>query len=51
MAVNAIVDRRQSERRFKVFLSGALLLIASHPLRIMLGGTQLWLRFATWLTA
>lgn len=35
----------------KVFLSGAILLIASHPLRIMLGGTQLWLRFATWLTA
>jgi hypothetical protein len=28
----------------------ALLIIASQPLRLMLGGTQAWLRFATWLT-
>jgi len=27
-----------------------LLIVASHPLRMMLGGTQAWLSFATWLT-
>ena len=27
-----------------------LLVIASHPLRMMLGGTSVWLSFATWLT-
>ena len=27
-----------------------LLIIASHPLRMMLGGTHAWLSFATWLT-
>ena len=27
-----------------------LFIIASHPLRMMLGGTHLWLSFATWLT-
>jgi hypothetical protein len=27
-----------------------LLIVASHPLRMMLGGTQAWLSFAAWLT-
>ena len=29
---------------------GGLLLIASHPLRLVFGQTQAWLSFATWLT-
>jgi hypothetical protein len=29
---------------------GAVLIIASQPLRLMLGGTATWLAFATWLT-
>jgi len=29
---------------------GGLLIVASHPLRLMLGYTQTWLAFATWLT-
>lgn len=29
---------------------GGLLLIVSHPLRLMVGNTQAWLSFATWLT-
>jgi len=28
----------------------ALLIIASQPLRLILGGTHAWLAFATWLT-
>jgi hypothetical protein len=31
-------------------LFGALLIIASQPLRLAIGGTQAWLDFATWLT-
>lgn len=46
-----IVDTRKNGKLNRVFLAGTVLLIASHPLRIMLGGTALWLRFATWLTA
>ena len=29
---------------------GGLALVASQPLRLMLGGTGLWLQFAGWLT-
>ena len=29
---------------------GALLIVASQPLRLMLGGTSAWMSFATWLT-
>src|SRR5215204_471679 len=29
---------------------GGLLLVVSHPLRLLVGGTQAWLSFATWLT-
>jgi hypothetical protein len=46
-----IIDTRNNGRLNKVFLYGAVLLIASYPLRLMLGGTAMWLRFATWLTA
>ncbi|MDQ3805998.1 MAG: hypothetical protein M3416_19480 [Acidobacteriota bacterium] len=29
---------------------GGLLIVASHPLRLLIGGTQAWLSFADWLT-
>jgi hypothetical protein len=29
---------------------GGLLIVASQPLRLMLGGTSAWMSFATWLT-
>ena len=29
---------------------GGLLIVVSHPLRLMIGNTQGWLAFATWLT-
>jgi hypothetical protein len=46
-----IADARANGKVNKVFLWGTLLLIASQPLRIMLAGSAVWLRFATWLTA
>lgn len=33
-----------------VFALGALLLIASYPIRLIVSGTDAWMRFATWLT-
>jgi hypothetical protein len=44
------VDTWKNRTLNRAFLYGAVLLIASYPLRLMLGGTELWLRFATWLT-
>ncbi|MCA1616704.1 MAG: hypothetical protein LC800_21955, partial [Acidobacteria bacterium] len=29
---------------------GGLLIVVSHPLRLVIGNTQAWLSFATWLT-
>jgi hypothetical protein len=46
-----VVDARRTGRVNRAFLAGAILLMASHPLRIIIGGTQPWLRFAAWLTA
>ncbi len=37
-------------RIHRVSALAGLLIIASHPLRMMLGGTHAWLSFATWLT-
>jgi hypothetical protein len=45
------VDTWKNGKLNKVFALGALLLIASHPLRIVLSGTDTWLRFATWITS
>jgi hypothetical protein len=45
-----IVDTWKNGKVNKVFLAGAVLFIASFPLRFMLSGTELWMRFATWLT-
>lgn len=33
------------------FLVGSIVLIASFPLRIVIGGTEAWLRLAEWMTA
>lgn len=45
------IDRWKNGRLNRVFLYGAILLTLSHPVRLLIGGTALWMRFATWLTA
>jgi hypothetical protein len=40
----------QNRRVNTVFLAGAILLIASYPLRMALSTTEAWTSFATWLT-
>lgn len=45
------IDRWRNGKVNRAFLYGAILLTLSHPLRLMLGFSQVWLRFATWLTA
>lgn len=44
------VDTWRNRKLNKVFLAGTLLMIASHPLRLVLSGTPTWISFATWLT-
>ncbi len=44
-----IYDSRMNRRLHPAFGWGALLVMASHPLRLMLAGTPAWMRFATWL--
>jgi hypothetical protein len=46
-----IGDTRANGKMNKVLLWGTVVLIASQPLRIMLSGTAVWLRFATWATS
>ena len=48
LAVVAI-DTVRNRRLHPAFAWGALLVIASQPLRLMLAGTDVWMRFATWL--
>lgn len=43
-------DRWCNGRFNGVFVFGALLLIASYPIRLVLLGTDAWMRVATWLT-
>lgn len=43
------VDTVRNRRLHPAFAWGALLVIASQPLRLMLAGTDVWMRFATWL--
>jgi hypothetical protein len=43
-------DTVKRRRLHPAFGWGILLLIASQPLRLMLAGTEAWIRFATWLT-
>ena len=46
-----IYDLVTLKRVHRATLFGAILIIASQPLRLMLGGTQVWLSFASWLTS
>jgi hypothetical protein len=44
-----IYDTATHRRLHPAYLWGGLLLVASHPLRILIGGTSAWLAFAHWL--
>jgi hypothetical protein len=46
-----LIDTFKHRKLHPVFLWGTILFIASQPLRLLLSGTNLWLQFATWLTA
>ncbi len=43
-------DRLRTGTFNRVLALGALLLIASYPVRLMLARTETWMRFAQWLT-
>jgi hypothetical protein len=43
-------DTWRNRKVNKVFLAGSILLIASFPARMWVGGTEMWLSFAEWLT-
>ena len=43
-------DTVRQRRLHPAFGWGALAVIVSHPLRLMLAGTGAWMRFATWIT-
>ena len=43
-------DTWRNRKVNKVFLAGSILLIASFPARMWIGGTEMWLSFAEWLT-
>lgn len=45
-----IYDYVRTRRLNPAFLLGGLLLIASHPLRLMFSGTAAWMSFAHWIT-
>ncbi|MEW6128097.1 MAG: hypothetical protein AB1757_13740 [Acidobacteriota bacterium] len=44
-------DTIMNRRLHPAFIWGTLLIIASQPLRLMLAGTDAWMRFATWLVS
>jgi len=45
-----IVDTWRHKKLNKVFLAGTILMIASHPLRLILSGTDAWMSFAARIT-
>lgn len=45
-----VYDTWRNGRVNRVFLAGSIVLIASFPIRIMIAGTETWMRFAQWLT-
>lgn len=45
-----LYDLAARGRPHRATVSGGLLLVASQPLRLLIGGTQAWLSFADWLT-
>jgi len=46
-----VFDTVKNRRLHPAFGWGILLIVASQPLRLMLTGTAVWMRFATWLIA
>lgn len=46
-----VYDTWRNRKMNKAFLAGALFMIASYPIRILISGTETWLAFATWLTS
>lgn len=44
-----VFDTVKNRRLHAVFLWGTLLIVASQVLRLLLGGTEIWMRFASWL--
>jgi hypothetical protein len=44
-------DTWRNRKLNKLFLAGAVLLIISYPLRLILSGTGAWVAFATWITS
>jgi hypothetical protein len=46
-----LVDTVKSRRLHPAFGWGAAMIILSEPLRMLVGGTSAWMRFATWLVA
>ena len=46
-----VFDRWRYGRVNRIFVAGAVLLIASFPIRIALMGTQAWLSISTWLAS
>lgn len=45
-----VYDFATRGRPHRATVLGSLLLIISHPLRMVIGTTQAWIAFATWLT-
>jgi hypothetical protein len=50
VVVCVLYDLITLKRIHRATALAALLIVASQPLRLMIGGTQPWLSFATWLT-
>jgi len=48
--VTLLYDLLTRGRPHRATVWGGLLVIVSHPLRLVVGGTQAWLSFAAWLT-
>jgi hypothetical protein len=51
IVVCIIYDLVVRRRIHPAFIWGGLLIVLSQPLRLLLGGTDAWLAFATWLTS
>jgi hypothetical protein len=45
------VDLSMTRRLNKVFLAATIFFIAAEPMRIVVASTDVWMRFATWLTS
>lgn len=45
-----VYDSWRNGKVNRTFLAGSILLIASFPLRMIIGGTETWLRVAEWMT-